>query len=225
MGRKIEYEFGERFGNSRLVYLYDTPRQNPKVRRAMFRCDCGNEIDRPIAWVRHGNTSSCGCYKSEYVTEKNTKHSHALRNNQSGAYRSWKAMHQRVLVDPNYQNISICERWSGEDGFVNFLEDMGDRPSGFTIERINNNLGYAPDNCKWATYLEQAQNTRNVVHLTMDGETHSINEWCRRLNVPYYLIKQRRQRGMTLEEAFKTPIDQSKRGRLNRGKKNICISK
>lgn len=223
MGKKLEYTYEERFGNTRLVYLHDTPRQSPKVRRAMFRCDCGNEVDRPIAWVRHGVTSSCGCYKREYVTEKNTKHAHAPRDGQSGAYRSWQAMHQRVLVNPRYQNITICERWSGEEGFINFFKDMGDRPTGLTIERVNNNLGYYPGNCKWATHLEQAQNTRKTVQLTMDGETHSINEWCRKLNVPYYLIKQRRKRGMSLEEAFKTPINQSKRGRLNHAKKNICV--
>ena len=213
MARAIVYTSGERFPNTRLTFVRELDRVNPKNRRALFQCDCGNSLEADIAWVRHLNTTSCGCFRSELVSEKNTKHAHAVRGMASGAYRSWQAMHQRVKTDPNYSHVSVCARWSGEDGFTRFLEDMGERPEGQTIERINNSKGYEPSNCTWATSLEQAQNTRQTKQVTLNGETHSINEWCRKLGIGYHVIKQRRQRGMTLEAALTTPLDRSKQGK------------
>ena len=201
---------GERFPNTRLTYLHDVDRDKPKVRKAKFSCDCGNFIEVPVAWVRHNNTISCGCYRRGVVTDRNTKHSHAVRNNASGAYRSWQAMHQRAGKVKNYEHVQVCLSWSGEEGFVQFLQDMGERPDGMSIERIDGSKGYEPGNCKWANATEQANNTRSTVKVTIGGETHSINEWCRLKGIGYHLIKQRRKRGMSLEDAILKPIDLSK---------------
>ena len=138
MGKRIEYPVGYKFPNTRLTYLGDAPKINPRVRRAYFKCDCGNTTDVPIAWVVHNNTSSCGCLRSELVAHKNTKHSQAIRDHKTGAYRSWAAMHNRCVFNPYYAGKrSVCDRWSGENGFNNFYSDMGDRPAGLTIERID----------------------------------------------------------------------------------------
>ena len=207
MAAAIHYDKGQRIPNTRLRYLQEAERVNPKRRRALFKCDCGNQIETDLHWVRFLNITSCGCYKSEYVSEKNTKHSHAVRNNKSDVYRSWQAMHQRTKVDPNYANISICKRW---DDFENFLADMGDRPKGHTIERKDNNGNYEPNNCVWATRLEQAQNTSQTQLVTIGSDTHSISEWCRIKGIGYYLVKQRRKRGMSIEDAISTPVDPKK---------------
>lgn len=127
----------------------------------MFLCDCGNQIEADLNWVRFLNVTSCGCLKSELVSLKNTKHSHAIRDKMSGAYRSWQTMHQRVKTNPLYANRIVCERWSGDNGFANFYADMGDRPKGLTIERIDNDGIYEPSNCKWATMQEQNLNKSN----------------------------------------------------------------
>lgn len=209
MPKRIEYTNGQHFPNTRLTFVADATCIG-KRRRALFDCACGKQIELDISWVKSLNTTSCGCFRSEAIAEKNTVHSHAIRGEHSGAYRSWQAMHQRVLVNENYKDISICERWNS---FEKFFEDMGDRPNGLTIERVDNTIGYYPSNCVWATYHTQAQNTRNTVHVTIGSETHSINEWCRIKNIGYRVIKQRRARGMSLEDAITTPLNTSKQGR------------
>lgn len=212
MPARIQFSKGDLIPNTRLTFLEDLPSVN-KRRQARFRCSCNTVVDRDLNWVRFLNITSCGCYKSEVVIEKNTKHGQASRENRSGAYRSWQAMHQRCKSNPYYVNITICERWSGDNGFINFLQDMGERPNELTIERVDNTKGYEPTNCIWASRLVQSNNSINTVKVTIDGETNSINEWCRTKNIGYHLIKQRRQRGMTLEDAITTPINTSKQGR------------
>jgi hypothetical protein len=116
------------------------------------RCDCGNEIEVSGVNIRNGQTQSCGCV---HITHGMTL---------SPEYRIWRGMHQRC-TNPNstkYENyggrgITVCDRWRS---FENFYADMGPRPEGLTIERINNEQGYGPGNCKWATYSEQNLNRR-----------------------------------------------------------------
>lgn len=92
-------------------------------------------------------------------------------------YYSWHNMVRRCTdpSNPAYdryggRGITVCDRWVGADGFVNFLADMGDKPDQQTLERINNGEGYSPDNCRWATRKEQAANTRHVTLLDIDIE-------------------------------------------------------
>ena len=213
MGKRIEYAAGDLIPGTRLTFLRDLPSLN-KRRQARFECSCGTVVERDLNWVRFLTIRSCGCYKTEQLVEKNTTHSQASRGKPSGAYRSWKAMHQRVKSNPHYTQVSICTRWYS---FEDFYADMGDRPKNHTIERKNNLGDYEPGNCIWATLLTQAQNTSQTTKVTIDGETRSIQAWCRIKGIGYHVIKQRRHRGMTLEDAITTPINTSKQGRKKHG--------
>lgn len=122
---------------------------------------------------------------------KYEKHGHATKSRWGGTvsptYKTWQAMIQRC-TNPNFttyyhygaKGITVYKHWTK---FENFLADMGERPLGTTIDRIDNKKGYAPRNCRWATYKEQGQNQKRNRLITFRGEVHCLSEWARRLGI------------------------------------------
>jgi hypothetical protein len=92
----------------------------------------------------------------------------------SPAHKTWQSIKSRKRQNPYYKDVFICEKWLRFEGFY---EDMGDRPEGWSIDRIDNSLGYFKENCKWSNKFEQARNKRNNKNLTARGETKCLNEW------------------------------------------------
>lgn len=155
---------GHRYG--RLVALQLAPQQRGR-RMWKCRCDCGREVVVDQAAMRFGNSASCGCLKIEATIASNRvlkrTHGHKLQH-ATPEYRSWQAMKARCL-NPNahaYERyggagITVCDRWLK---FENFLADMGPRPVGTSLDRINNAGNYEPGNCRWATRSQQSKNRK-----------------------------------------------------------------
>lgn len=151
----------------------------------LVRCGlCGTEKTIQGSSLTRDDVKSCGCHKNELVRKRAT--THGMSN--TPTHRSWKAMLTRVrnpgipaAACYSKRGIGVCERWLR---FENFLADMGERPTGTTLDRKNNNLGYSPENCRWATRVEQANNTRHCVLLTLEGVTRNIRQWATVLGVP-----------------------------------------
>ena len=146
--------FGKRFG--RLVVKNWIPASTMPGKWECL-CDCGNTKYAITSHLKNGNIKSCGCLKED------TKVFDCLTN--SKEYSSWYAMHQRCYgtMDDAYPKAGreVCERWDySPEGFFNFLSDMGVRPEGTTLERVDNEKGYSPDNCKWDIPGNQAFNRK-----------------------------------------------------------------
>ena len=111
------------------------------------------------------------------------------------------------------RGIRVCDRWNyykldeGE-GLRNFLEDMGPKPEGMTLDRIDNDGDYSPENCRWATQEQQNNNTRRNVYLTYKGETMSMSQWSRKTGIPKSTISIRKKRGESDEEALDGWVDE-----------------
>ena len=132
-------------------------------------------------------------------------------------YRVWRGMHnrcyntnQKSYVDYGGRGIVVCQRWHGASGYDNFIADMGERPEGGMIERDDNNGSYSPDNCRWATRTEQANNKRNNRLIEIDGVTKTKAQWAREHNMGVAIFGLRLKNGMPPKEALALPV--SKRG-------------
>lgn len=169
------------------------------------KCDCGAAVRTPAKRLLNGNTKSCGCLSRDSIKERNRKSAlHGMTN--TPTFISWDNMKQRC-ENPNHKSyanyggvgVTVCERWHE---FLAFLADMGERPAGTTLDRIDNNKGYQPGNCRWITPLEQGNNRRNNIKLTLHGVTDTLGNWSRKTGIGQKTIMYRMKNGWTDEQAL-----------------------
>jgi len=183
----------------------------------LCRCDCGNETIVRGNLLTYGSIKSCGCLHIE-AAQKQGKRKRKHGKTKTAEYNAWCGAKARCY-NPNdkaYLNyggrgIKMCKRW--RDSFDDFLEDMGKRPSQkHTIERINNDGDYSPENCRWATRKEQAVNKRNNCFVAFNGETNTISQWSRKFEVTYRVLQKRiNQLGWPIEKALTEPIKEKRK--------------
>ncbi len=196
MANKIDIQ-GERYGKLVVSSAYPSVRRQT---RWICKCDCGNMIETDTRSLRFSGKTSCGCDTFEKRSVK--LRTHGL--SKTGTYKSWSMMKSRCL-NPNYdfycyyggRGIGVCQEWI--DSFEAFLKDMGERPDGMTIDRIDSDGDYCKENCKWSTREEQVDNRRNGVLYTHEGITLSPKEWGVVLGVKRSQLYLAAYHGATLE--------------------------
>jgi len=153
-----EVKCGERFG--RLVAI----KKSEKCGYWICRCSCGKETETYRSDLKRGRSLSCGCLRKENSIRSRAKHGHCINNHETKTFKCWSSMLYRCRNknSESYKyyggrGISVCNRWNA---FENFLSDVGEAPIGKSIDRINNNGNYEPNNVRWATTKEQNCNKR-----------------------------------------------------------------
>lgn len=199
---------GKRFGSLSVIERTKTVKERDRSYAHFWRCrcDCGAELEINHRYLTRGSKRSCGC--DELPSQ--LKHGGTRNYQRSAEYRTWAAMLERCNSpsSASYKNYGaigrvVCERWNQ---FSAFIEDMGRRPTaGHTLERIDNEKGYSPENCKWATRKEQMRNVRYNVHLTLDGRTQCVAAWAEELGLSAMKIYKRLYRGWSQERALTEP--------------------
>ena len=169
-----------------------------------FVCDCGNSVVLRIKSVRSGHTGSCGCKAKELLSARNT--THGLSKVRREEYRSWKDMRGRCnnLGDSDYKDyggrgIAVCREW---ESFDRFFSDMGEKPKGATLDRIDVNGNYEARNCRWATAKEQANNKRTNVYICIGGVEKTLQEWSDVYGVRRETARWRMKQGWPIESVF-----------------------
>lgn len=206
---------GQKFGRLTAIERVGKDKEN----RALWRCvcECGNEIIVPGKSLRSGNTKSCGCFNIDDATQRivalNTTHGMS----HTRLFKIWGRMHTRCenpnVIEWRYyggKGISVCEEWNEFEPFYSWSIANG-YSDDLTIDRIDSNKGYSPDNCRWTTLHEQAVNRRSTRFIEYNGVTLCMSDWSR-----VYGMSSSWLNGMSDEKARETIRKHEERSRSRR---------
>lgn len=181
---------GKRFGRLTVLPEY---KSTGNARKYLCKCDCGKYIYSTIGNLNSGNTKSCGCLEKELLSKRNRTHGQS----NSRIYNIWIKMIERCEKEysPSYKKygekgIKVCEEWHNFTSFFKWSMGNGYNDE-LTIDRINGTLGYSPENCRWATPQEQANNIKTNLRIEYNGEKKTLAEWSREFSIPYKVLYQR----------------------------------
>jgi hypothetical protein len=164
-------------------------------------CDCGKPTKKTAWFLKNGRVKSCGCRTKSLISKSRTRHGET----DTPTWKSWKSMLDRCdlkahksYADYGGRGITICDAWRT---YENFRSDMGERPYGMTLGRVDNSGNYEPSNCHWETYRQQARNRRSSRIIAHDGIVATLSEWSERTGLTGGTIWKRLNSGW--------PVDQS----------------
>ena len=204
---------GERFG--KLVAIKTIGKNKNGAYLWQCKCDCGNEIIANVGNLKNGHTKSCGCLRVDRCKTNFTKH--GLEHTR--LYGIWSDMRLRCYDEKNIayhryggRGITICDEWKNDvKAFYDWATENGYKDS-LTIDRIDNDGNYCPENCRWATVKEQASNRRSNIFVTHNGKTQTMKEWANEVGIPYKVVWARVQKlGWSAERALTDPVKKGKR--------------
>lgn len=218
-----EYIKGKKFGRLTAIEIVSRTQTYSRTGRlasvkTLVSCECECGSSGTYSWndMQTGHTRSCGCLVIDMTVERSTKHGHARRGKVSREWIVWNLMNNRCH-DPRDKSferygargITVCHAWRKPDGFAAFYADMGPRPTGdYSLERVDNSLGYSPDNCIWADRITQGNNKRNNRHITWQGQTYTYAQLFRKLKIPHEdwsMCHSRLVRGWSVERMLTEP--------------------
>lgn len=198
------------YRNNHLTIISDSYLVNGR-RMVMVKCDCGKEREIRLDNVKSGNNKTCGCHIESQPQNHNYKDGRCGTRIYS-IYR-----HMKNRTSPRYherkyyfdRGIHICDEWLGQDGFEKFKEwslANGYNDS-LTIDRINNDKGYCPENCRWVSMAVQNRNKRSNINISFNGKTQCISDWSKEIGISVSTIQARLYLGWDAVEAITTPLN------------------
>lgn len=188
-------KIGQRFG--RLTFIKRVEKNKYGSWYGAFKCDCGYVVVKRMSHVKAGNIKSCGCLNTTSNCESHTK-----------LYKTWAEMLRRCESSSHpaakyygQRGITVCAEWHEYSNFKRWAITHGYK-EGLTIERCDNNAGYKPCNCRWATRKEQQQNRRNTIKITIEGVTKTLVTWANVFGMDRKMLYDRARRAGLLNRSY-----------------------
>lgn len=196
---------GKKYGSLTVVSV-DPQNNHFNSNKWIFSCDCGNVISHFPSRVLSGHTKSCGCQKGKSALK------HGLNSNEF--YPTWWGMMRRCYNPENHnysryggRGIAVCSAWHDPAVFIDWARStIGKKENGISLDRIDNNLGYSPENCRWVSAVQQANNRRSNSLEYLDGEAKTLSEWCKIYGISPETVRARQKRGMSFKDALSSPV-------------------
>lgn len=232
--RKHQKLIGKKFNRLQILEIWKDPRRGYYMCKC--QCDCGATKENRLTYVTTGAIQSCGCIKYKYRTPPAKMQNVFDGRSKHPLHKTWNAMLDRC-ENPNSnmyriyggRGIKVCQEWHDFWQFVEWSESVGGKQNGLSLDRIDVNGDYCPDNCRWATDETQQNNKTTSRYLTYQGETHTLAEWCRVKNLSRYAVQYRFMQGWSAEDILEVPLNCRKkdfhRTILQKTPSNVIVAK
>lgn len=213
-GKKVIDITGRRFG--RLVVLQQAEQSQSGDIRWLCQCDCGKITTVRGSCLRSGHTQSCGCYQRERTGNANRRHGET----DSRIHHEWAAIKARCYNPKNKRynryggrGITLCPEWRESFEAFRYWALANGYRDDLTIDRIDNDGNYCPENCRWATQKEQQNKRSNTKKVEYKGETRSLKQWAEKYGIRYATFYRRLRDGWSFEDALTMPLQHQKKAK------------